>query len=552
MNATSLSTAWLLLNRLLPPGAMLHKELRVASRQRRNYALRFLYVGLLTVFMIFVWLGTVRGGGPSSAVFQASRMAQVGRSVTVLVVWLQFLSAQVLAVVLLSGAVSGEIRQRTLDALLVTPISSAQVVLGKFASKLLQVGILVAASLPLLAVIRVFGGVPWDYLVSGLGLTFTAAAFAGALSLLFSSYFRRAHEAMLAAVLWEIGIIGGILVATTLLAHWDVIGAGAAESVVLLSNPFAALISRTGAMLSARPNPGPSFSCLMQCAPLLGVAGMALLLSLWRVHRLRSGTAVQIAPAAVGHSGAIRHVKGSPIVWKELRKPLFSRWRRSLLMYAFLAIVAAGILIVPLLLGAHVAAGPYILGYALYVLFIIHLAASAGAAVTTEREARTWPILLTTPLENRQIIKGKAMGLLRRNLPLLAPLPVLYALGILVTPGLGGAIQRYLFSVLIAAVGLVGTTIFLLGVGLYLSARLRKTTTAVAATFLLFVGSKFFCCGGLTSVMFRAAVFRPPGQGSLAGLFPALIVLCIPTIAQMGIGLLCLGAAIGRVRRDIF
>ncbi len=534
-------------------GPIFDKELRVASRRRRNYALRFVYVGLLAVFMVFVWLGTARGGGRSSAVFRASRMAEVGRGVTVMVVWLQFLAAQLLAAALLSGAVSGEIRQRTLDALLVTPISSVQVVLGKFASRLVQVGILVATGLPLLAVIRVFGGVPWGYLISGLGLTFTAAALAGALSLLFSSHFRRAHEAVLAAVLCEAGVIGGIFAAVALLSHRGVIGAGVAESIVLLSNPFAALVTQTGAMLSARPNPGPFFSCLMQCVPLLAVAGIALLLSLWRVHRLRSGMAVQIAPAAVMHSGAIRHVKGSPIVWKELRKPLFSRRRRSLLTYALLAIVAAGVLLVPLLLGAGVAAGPYILGYALYVLFIIHLAASAGAAVTSEREARTWPILLTTPLENRQIIKGKAMGLFRRNLPLLAPLPVLYALGILVAPGPGGAVQLYLFSVLIVAVGLVGTTTFLLGVGLYLSARLRKTTAAVAATFLLFVGSKFFCCGGgLTPLMFRAAVFHPPGHGSLAGLFPVLIVLCIPTIAQMGIGLLCLGAAIGRVRRDIF
>jgi len=552
MTAASTRFVPLLLAARWLAGPILDKELRVASRQRRNYALRFLYVGVLTVFMVFVWLGTVRGSGGSSAVFRASRMAEVGRSVTVMVVWLQFLTAQLLAAVLLSGAISGEMRQRTLDALLVTPISSVQVVLGKFASKLVQVGILVATSLPLLAVIRVFGGVSWDYLVSSLGLTVTAAALAGALSLLFSSYCRHAHEAVLAAVLCEAGLIGTVLAAMALLVHWDVIGAAAAESIVLLSNPFAALISQTGAMLSARPNPGLSFSWFLQCVPLLAVAGVALLLSLWRVRRLRSGLTAQFAPAAVMHSGAIRPVKGSPIVWKELRKPLFSRRRRSLFIYALLAIVAAGVILVPFLLGAGVAAGPYILGYALYVLFVVHLAASAGAAVTSEREARTWPILLTTPLENRQIIKGKAMGLFRRSLPLLAPLPILYALGVLIAPASGGAIQVYLFSLLIAAVGLAGTTIFLLGVGLYLSARLRKTTTAVAATFLLFVGSKFFCCGGFAPVMFRAAVFQSPGHGSLGGLFFALVILCIPTTVQMGIGLLCLGAAIGRVRRDIF
>ena len=155
MTAASTRFVPLLLSARWLAGPILDKELRVASRQRRNYALRFLYVGLLTVFMVFVWLGATRGSGSSSAVFRASRMSEVGRGVTVMVVWLQFLTAQVLAAVLLSDAVSGEIRQRTLDALLVTPISSVQVVLGKFASKLVQVGILVATSLPLLAVLLV-------------------------------------------------------------------------------------------------------------------------------------------------------------------------------------------------------------------------------------------------------------------------------------------------------------------------------------------------------------------------------------------------------------
>jgi ABC-2 type transport system permease protein len=95
----------------------------------------------------------------------------------------QFLATQFLAVILMSTAISDEIYHSTLGVLMTTPINSFQIVIGKLFSNLLQIVILIGISLPLLSLVRVFGGVPWSFVWSSLCVTLTAIVFAGSLSL---------------------------------------------------------------------------------------------------------------------------------------------------------------------------------------------------------------------------------------------------------------------------------------------------------------------------------------------------------------------------------
>ena len=48
------------------------------------------------------------------------------------------------------------------------------------------------------------------------------------------------------------------------------------------------------------------------------------------------------------------------------------------------------------------------------MLFTIVLPATS---ITTERESRSWPVLLATPLDDKDILLGKFVGALRRCLP---------------------------------------------------------------------------------------------------------------------------------------
>ena len=107
---------------------------------------------------------------------------------------------QLIAVVMLSTSISDEIYHKTLGLLMTTPITSFQIVSGKLLSKLLQLFLLLAISFPLLAILRVFGGVPWDYVISSFCITFTAVLFAGSLSLYFSISSRYAYVVILKTV----------------------------------------------------------------------------------------------------------------------------------------------------------------------------------------------------------------------------------------------------------------------------------------------------------------------------------------------------------------
>ena len=180
-------------------GAIFEKELRVASRRRRNYLLRFSYVSLLTVILTMVWLGVVEYTGSGLQV--VTRMSVAGQAIIVFIVWFQFCACQIIAGVMLSTSISDEIYHKTLGLLMTTPINSFQIVMGKLLSKLLQLLLLLGISLPLLAIVRVFGGVPWDYVISSLCITLTTVLFVGSLSLFFSIFNRRAYIVIILTVL---------------------------------------------------------------------------------------------------------------------------------------------------------------------------------------------------------------------------------------------------------------------------------------------------------------------------------------------------------------
>ncbi|MCU0916348.1 MAG: ABC transporter permease subunit [Planctomycetes bacterium] len=545
-------------------GPVFQKELRVASRHRRHYCLRFVYVALLTLVTVEVWHVLAQMDAKGSAVVQAARLGTVGKSIIVTVVWFQFVTAQVLAAVLLSDAIGSEIRQRTLEGLLVTPLGAVHIVLGKLLSRLLQLVLVLAISLPVLTVVRVLGGVPWDYVVSGVCITLSAAVFAGSLSLFDSATHRNAFHSVLVVGLWYLVVWGILSLALTPLWRVSPISPVASWAWSLV-NPVANLAGRTKAMLSGGTGSGLSLSLLLHCLTMLAAAAALLAWSVRRVRRIslvatragvdRVSPAVSLSPAGKptailydqGTGQPIRRVAGAPIVWKELCTPLF-RARRQTLFHILLWVAAgcfvliAGFFFRPPMYGSFFF--PILI---LQLLLVIRLTVAAAGSIAREKEARTWPILLTTPLDNGEIVKGKAVAGFRRGLPLLVPLAVLYLGAALPGPGPGLGRLGFLGA---AAVGLAATIVFLLGVGLYLSTRARTTAGAIVGTLAACYGPKFAGCG-LGGPWLFLAPDGPnlPGLGPLAGL---LALTLAPPAVYAAIGLLCLRATTRRLRRNVF
>lgn len=486
-----LSLSWL-------TGPIFDKELRVSSRRRRNYVLRSAYLLSLTLLLGMFWIELSQRG--SSTIYLASQMAEMGKRAVVNTVWFQFCATQVVAVIMLSASVSDEIYNRTLGLLMITPVTSFQIVMGKLLSKVLQLALLLAISLPLLAVIRVFGGVPWDYVISSLCITLTAMIFVGSLSLLVSIFTRRSYVATVITFL----IIGFLfaLLPLGVYAVWDVAGGGSSAeekslmAVLFLPNPYCTMFVNT--VLMSDPRASAVFPpCLwfLHCAVMLVASAAVLFLAVVNARRvgLRQATgqlgssarrvqsekiADRVPAGWQDSAGKFRFLTWPAAQWKETRLPWLGRQKR-------LTSVALGAILAVVLLSYYLCHKMRILDdteiHVVYttiylVLGILCTIAVSATCITAEKEARSWPVLLTTTLDEKEILRGKFAGIVRRCFP-----AWLLLLGHVVGFSVLGGIHPI---AIVQTANLIIWLGVLLGCsGMYFSSRSRRSTTAVVMNF---------------------------------------------------------------------
>ena len=173
--------------------AIIVKELRGRMRGRRAFIILTLYVLLLAVFgwmlqQITEAENSVRSSFGPEATYAS---AEVGRGIFVGLLLAQTLMVAVLAPAATANAISGEREHQTLDLLAVTPISSLAIVLGKLLSALAWVFVLVVASIPVTALVFVFGGVAPDDVLRGYAVLFATVIGLGSVGLFFSALTRR-------------------------------------------------------------------------------------------------------------------------------------------------------------------------------------------------------------------------------------------------------------------------------------------------------------------------------------------------------------------------
>ena len=561
-----------LFNPIWLTGPIFDKELRVSSRRKRNYFLRCGYIILLGVFVLSTWYSTVVLRSSGSAVYQISRLSQAGKNIITSIVWFQFVVAQLVAIVMLSSSVSDEIRSGTLSVLMTTPINSFQIVTGKLLSKLLQLTLLLAISLPLLAIIRVFGGVPWDYIVASVCITLTAAVLAGALSLLLSMTYRYAHTVILVAIMVYLVVFGVLPGLFNLLAVKGIFifDRQVTQSIIALTNPFWAFAA-TNAMLLIQSGVPKFFSWPVHCLIMLAVTAVLITISVWRVRKaalceafgqsgkLWSGRALRRKGSgnidntgSQSPAGSIKPVTGQPIVWKEMRKGFVGRSKGDIAISVLLIGTFVTTVVLLLFSSKRNIILPYYFVSGFYLVVMIRLAVFSAGGIAAEKEARTWPVLLATPLEDKEIVRGKAIAAFRRNIPLLLLYFVLlcamyirlYSLGSL--SGSDGLLQ-ILVSLALVASGIVCSVLFVIGSGSYFGVRLKTTTAAVAATVGLYLVMTYLLSGMFNPL--RVLLYRTLRWAGPWSYYAMTITF---TLIQGGIGLFFAQRAVCRLRRDIF
>jgi ABC-type transport system involved in multi-copper enzyme maturation permease subunit len=519
---------------------------------------------LLSIFILSIWYSTIGIRGSGSAVYVASRLSQAGRQVITAIAWFQFVAAQLIAIVMLSSSVSDEIHTGILGVLLTTPISSFQIITGKFLSKLLQLILLLAISLPLLAIVRVFGGVTWNFVISSICIALTAVMLAGVLSLFFSIIYRHSYTVILMTILGYLLIFGALAGLFNMLAAKGIFifDRDVTQSILALINPFVAFAA-TNAILFQSGVP-KFFSWPAHCLIMLAVTAVLLAISIWRVRKAALGEAFcgsgklwsgrtlkRRAHSNIDNAGSqspagfILPVMGPPVAWKEMRKGFIGPSKTDRTMTIFLIGLFCLTAILLLLSPRNNIFSRYLI-LGLYWIVMIRIAVFSAGSIAGEKEARTWPILLVTTLGDKEIIRGKAIAAIRRNVPLLLLYLVLicisYAnLGIRMFP-------QILISLLITVVDAVCSIIFLAGMGVYFGVRLKTTTTAVAAT----VGSYLvmaFLFRGMFSVS-CSLLFSAVRSSMTIWMFYASSI--VYSLAIGWIGIHQMRCAVRRLRRDIF
>ena len=184
-------------SRLAMPGitAIGVKELRGRMRGKRAFVSVTVYTLIVAGFAWMVGRILVESAQNQFQFDPTYQSAGIGRGIFMALMILQTLMILVLAPASTAGTISSEREKQTLDLLAVTPISSVAIVVGKLLSALTWVFVLILASIPVTALVFVYGGVAPDDVIRGYAMLFVTAIAFGAIGTFFSSLLRRSGAA---------------------------------------------------------------------------------------------------------------------------------------------------------------------------------------------------------------------------------------------------------------------------------------------------------------------------------------------------------------------
>ena len=148
-----MSLAW-----LRSPMPLLGKELAEQAARKRTYVLRCAYAALLFIAFCVVFYGEAR------EVRSGFELLGRGRGMFVALVYIQFVGVLAFLPATMSGVITQEKEQRSLELLLLTDLRPSEILLQKYLGHLIPIFTFLLLSLPLLAICYAFGGVSPEYL----------------------------------------------------------------------------------------------------------------------------------------------------------------------------------------------------------------------------------------------------------------------------------------------------------------------------------------------------------------------------------------------------
>lgn len=520
-------------------GPIFERDMRMTGRQRGTYITRAVYL-LVVIGVVILAYWSMRSQmflySPAS---RLQKLQELAPAIAVTVAWVQYLAIGLLAPSLTAGAISDERRAGSLATLLATPLTAAQIVFGKLTGRITLLCILALSTAPLLLAVRIFGGVDARAILAATAVALATAILGAAFGILqSSSRFSNKPGVALAGFYLMIANIAPFALAAAVdhpvfnaNTHWVrvtcspiamfAISQEILEGGATIGNTTAlwtgnvgynlALALTAGLVASARLGLASRFLDAPKSASRKrGKAGKQ------GSSNIRSVPAATQSPAAGGSpsvpsadaatptdaivsfsesppppapshaddAAAVRTrdrqrtVGDNPVLWRELRQSHFLRWWHG-------ALAVGAVLALLIFLYFRVGFDDEGLHYSTMIIatiaVLLQSAVQTTSGMAVERDARTLPVLLATPMTPQQILTGKYLGTLRRNW--IVPALMVFHLVVSVA-----ADVMHPASIVLVPMVLIGPMMFLSGTGVLFSVLFKRATTAATLNMLVGIG----------------------------------------------------------------
>jgi ABC-type transport system involved in multi-copper enzyme maturation permease subunit len=411
---------------------MFTREAAVAPRRASFFAARSLFVAALFALTLTAWQLLVG----SQRLESIGDLAWFGAAAFQILAPLQLAVAMPFSALLVASAVAIEKDRKTLDLLLLTSLSNSELVVGKLLAGMLSVIVLIVATLPLLVIVALLGGVSNGQILRVQAVTLASALVAGSLGSTIALWREKTFQALamtaLLLVLWLLG--------------WEIVAAVGADAswLGLPAKSWAVAMSPWQAVQeAARPifdtsHAGNSWAdpvLLFLIAAVVESVALNLVamlrLRIWnpsrevaprideeRERELAGTAALEAAPetavAIHGAGGKVRNVWDNPVLWREVRTWAYGK-RILVIRLAYWAVFIACTFVLVAQLAAKATPDAAIPPTAtpivtLLVVGLILLNALAVTSFTNERDSRALDLLLVTDLSPKEIVFGKLGG----------------------------------------------------------------------------------------------------------------------------------------------
>jgi len=406
----------------------------------------------------------------------------------------------------MAGALVSEKEAGTLDLLLISSIGPYEIVLQKYIARMIPMFALIFASLPMGLLAYSLGGVSSEEVQAGVVLIISICIAVGAVSLLMSALTKTTTASIVCSYISVAGLTYIYLAILEETRTSDIDDVPGVYYHALIPALIIAAVCLITAIIWLKKSPAIEQSGL----------GRRIL------RKINDTLFISSHEKTLG----FKSLDNRPVFWMNIGR-LFSVRGIAIRILVFMAELA-GILLISLCASFDDSYNyeasswfivPYIVWFCITTLAVIVMGADA---ITRERTLNTLPVILTTPIEARDVLKQKVQAIWARLTIYVLPLFLLVIANAIVTGIEERNVALYIF------LGLAGIFIhlpcflwFSIWVGLKIKRRLYALITALMSVAVWTVGF-----GAIIILLIEAAgYYNDELLGFLAGINPALLVI---------------------------